>query len=129
MNRQTVIYWVVTGLFVAAMAGGGVADVMRVTSMKEAMANLGYPEYLLTILGVAKLLGVVAILLPRWPLLKEWAYAGFTFDLLGATASHGLNGDGISEILPPLVLFGLAAASYFLRPASRKLDRINSAPS
>jgi hypothetical protein len=89
--------------------------------MAGEMMTLGYPAYVMTILGIAKLLGVGALLIPGRPLLKEWAYAGFTFNMLGATASHLFVGDPMSETLPPLVLLCLGAVSYQLRPASRRL--------
>lgn len=86
------------------------------------MATLGYPEYLMTILGVAKISGVIALLIPGLPLLKEWAYAGFTFDILGASASHAFVGDPVGEILIPLVLLTICIASYCWRPPSRRLE-------
>jgi uncharacterized membrane protein YphA (DoxX/SURF4 family) len=104
------------------MTAGGTMNLMRAEMQKEAMAALGYPEYLMTILGVAKILGVIALLIPKTPLLKEWAYAGFTFDLLGAAASHAFNGDAIVEAIVPLVILAIAIASYFLRPSSRRLQ-------
>ena len=96
-------------------------NLLRVELQQEAMANLGYPMYLMTILGVAKILGVIALLAPRLPLLKEWAYAGFTFDMLGAAASHAFVGDSPAEIVTPLVVLVIAIASYCLRPPTRKL--------
>ncbi len=83
--------------------------------------KLGYPDYLMTILGVWKLLGVAAILSPAMPRLKEWAYAGFFFDLSGAVASHLMSGDAVAHAIAPLVIGVLAIASWSLRPASRKL--------
>ena len=85
MNKRLIGYWVATALFCLAMTAGGMMNLMRAEMQKEAMAALGYPVYLMTILGVAKILGVIALLIPKTPLLKEWAYAGFTFDLLGRT--------------------------------------------
>ena len=76
----------------------------------------------MTIIGAAKLLGVVALLVPGWPLLKEWAYAGFAFDLIGATASHIFVGDTLGETLPPVAMFVLGAVSYHLRPAERRIS-------
>ena len=96
-------------------------NLLRVELRQEAMANLGDPMYLMTILGVAKILGVIALLAPRLPLLKEWAYAGFTFDMLGAAASHAFVGDSPAEIVTPLVVLAIAIASYCLRPPKRKL--------
>ena len=91
------------------------------------MTALGYPSYFMTILGAAKLLGVAAVLAPGLPLLKEWAYAGFAFNLIGAVATHIAVADPIGEWLPPLVLLGLGAASYVLRPASRRLAAVGFA--
>ena len=121
MNKQIVGYWAVTALFCVAMTASGVMNLLGVEQMKEAITALGYPEYLMKILGVAKVLGVFALLIPGAPLLKEWAYAGFTFDLLGASASHAFAGDPIAETIVPLVILGIAAASYFLRPEPRRL--------
>ncbi|QDT60543.1 hypothetical protein SV7mr_30670 [Stieleria bergensis] len=124
MNKQLVGYWAVTALFCVAMAASGAMNLLRVEQMRESITALGYPEYLMTILGVAKVLGVVALLIPGAPLLKEWAYAGFTFDLLGASASHAFMSDPIAETIVPLVILGIAAASYFLRPATRRLQLV-----
>ena len=114
-------YWVPTGLFCALFVFGGISHLFRLEPQLEGMQTLGYPLYTMTILGVAKLLGVAALLMPGQPLLKEWAYAGFTFDLLGASASHAFNGDPVTEILIPLAVLGLGAASYLMRPPSRRL--------
>ena len=121
MKKQVVGYWTFTILFCVAMTASGAMNLLRVEQMKEAITALGYPEYLMTILGIAKILGVIALLIPGAPLLKEWAYAGFTFDLLGASASHAFKTDPIVETVVPLVVLGIAAASYFLRPESRRL--------
>ena len=102
MNKRLIGYWVATALFCLAMTAGGTMNLMRAEMQKEAMTALGYPDYLMTILGVAKILGVIALLIPGVPLLKEWAYAGFTFDLLGAGSSHAFVGDSPAEILVPL---------------------------
>ena len=85
------------------------------------LSHLGYPAYFATILGVWKLLGAIAIVVPRFPRLKEWAYAGFFFDLTGGAASRAYVGDGIADIVAPLGFLVLVAASWALRPASRKL--------
>jgi len=121
MNKQFFGYWIATGLFCLAMTAGGTMNLMRAEIQKESIVALGYPEYLMTILGTAKLLGVFALLIPGVPLLKEWAYAGFTFDLLGASSSHAFVGDSPMETLLPLVILGIAAISYLLRPESRRL--------
>ena len=121
MKREDLMYWVATGLFCAAFSMGGTSHLLRLPNVAESMSALGYPAYMMTILGVAKLLGVAALLIPQQPFLKEWAYAGFAFDLLGAIASHLFAGDPIVTVIPPMVVMGLGAASYALRPASRRL--------
>ena len=121
MNVRLIGYWLATGLFCLAMGSGGTMNLLRAEVQRESMAALGYPEYLMTILGVAKVLGVIALLLPRTALLKEWAYAGFTFDLLGASASHAFAGDPIVETIIPLVVLSIAFVSYCLRPPQRRL--------
>ena len=121
MNKTLIGYWILASIFCLAMTAGGVMNLIRFEAQQEAMTNLGYPVYLMTILGVAKIAGVVALLIPGMPLLKEWAYAGFTFDLLGASASHAFVGDPAPEIITPLVLLAIAAGSYWLRPPDKRL--------
>ena len=89
--------------------------------MLKGVTALGYPAYLLYILGPAKLAGSFVLAFPGLPRLKEWAYAGFTIDFLGAAASHGLHGDGFGMIVAPLVALAILMGSYLLRPASRRL--------
>lgn len=117
MTLKNIAFWASTGLFALAMGAGGLADITG--GMAEAMAQLGYPLYFATILGVWKLLGVVALLVPGFDRIKEWAYAGFFFNLTGAAASHFLNGDGVGAMVPPLVLLGVASVSYALKDADR----------
>ena len=120
MNRTTA-YWVATGLFAAIFLAGGLGHLLRAENIAESMAALGYPPYVMTILGVAKLLGVAALLMPGRPLLKEWAYAGFTFDLAGAFASHVFVGDPAGETLAPVMVFAVGATSYLLRPPAARI--------
>jgi hypothetical protein len=87
----------------------------------EGITHLGYPVYLLTLLGVWKLLGVAAVLAPKSPLLKEWAYAGFFFTMTGAIFSHLAVGDPAKEIFPALLLLLLTVVSWYFRPVNRKL--------
>lgn len=115
------VYWGATGLFCLAMATSGTLNLLRVEFVKEGLTGLGYPVYLMTILGVAKLLGVVALLVPRMKRLKEWAYAGFTFELLGATASHAFIRDEIGETVTPVVVLAFLLVSYMTRPSDRRL--------
>ncbi|RZK75476.1 MAG: DoxX family protein [Pedobacter sp.] len=84
------------------------------------MINLGYPVYILTIIGVWKILGVIAVLVPKFPLVKEWAYAGFFFAMCGALFSHAAKGDGAIELFGPALLLVLTVISWYFRPADRK---------
>ena len=121
MDRRDIAYWIVTGLFCLALAFSGVTHLFHFEFMVKNMTLLGYPVYVMTIIGSFKLAGVATLLAPRLPLLKEWAYAGFTFNLIGATASHFFSGDPFSHWVRPLLVLGLGTASYLLRPPSRRL--------
>jgi hypothetical protein len=87
----------------------------------DGITHLGYPVYFLTILGVWKILGVVALLIPKFPLLKEWAYAGFFFIMTGAIFSHIATGDPANELIPSLLLLILTVVSWYFRPADKKI--------
>jgi len=132
MTKKTIAYGITTGVAAAAFALGGAMDLAHGKEIEEGMAHLGYPAYFLTILGVWKLLGAVAITAPGTARLKEWAYAGMAFDLTGAAASHAAVGDGADKVVTPLVILAVVAASYLLRPASRVLGapmvRVTPAP-
>jgi len=114
-KKQRVIYWVVTILFLLPMAGSGVPEALfgRPAATAATIAHLGYPLYLMRMLGLAKVLGAVAIVSNRSKTLKEWAYAGYTFNLLGAVASHLIVGDGPVAAAPAIVL-ALVLTSYRL---------------
>ena len=121
-RRHIIAYWVTTALVVFELALGGVWDVLRVPQVRGLIERLGYPAYFLVILGIWKLLGAVALVIPRFPRLKEWAYAGVLFDLTGAVASllaSGLIDAGTMAY--PIVMTGVAVASWALRPSSRRL--------
>ncbi|MEQ1502845.1 MAG: DoxX family protein [Myxococcota bacterium] len=121
MNNKLIGYWAVTGLFALALTGSGLGDLTRAAPIVEGLTHLGYPWYFPLILGFWKVLGVVGILAPGFPRVKEWAYAGFFFALTGAAASHLFAGDGLGGAVAPLVLLGLGIGSYALRPADRAL--------
>jgi len=106
--------WLTTGLFTAAMAISGIAYVTGAGAVLDGIRQLGYPDYFLRLLGVAKLLGVVGLLVPRLPRVREWAYAGFTFDLVAAVASHVLTGTA-SHAPAAMIALALMSASYVLR--------------
>jgi uncharacterized membrane protein YphA (DoxX/SURF4 family) len=128
MKMRNIMYWIATGLTAAAFVLGGVVDIGRGPQVAEGMKQLGYPLYLALILGVWKVLGALAIVAPRLPLLKEWAYAGIFFDLTGASASHALSHDTAGHILTPLILLVIVAISWALRPPSRRLVCFSERP-
>lgn len=119
-KRNNIIYWVSTLWLALGMASTGVVQLMRIPEEVESITHLGYSVYMLTVLGIWKLLGVGAILVPRTPLLKEWTYAGFFFVMTGAVVSHLEVGDLLSTIWPPALLIALTAVSWYFRPADRK---------
>lgn len=121
MNIRTIVYWIATVLTAFVFLSGGATYLLGVKEPLEGMAALGYPRYFVTILGVWKILGGLTILAPRTPRLKEWAYAGITFDLTGAAISHAAMHDPAWHIAVPLVILAIAAASWALRPPSRVL--------
>lgn len=127
-KRNKIIYWIATLWLALGMFSTGMVQLLKVES-EGALAppgvwgikQLGYPVYFLTILAIWKLLGVVAVLIPRFPLLKEWAYAGFFFIMTGAIFSHVATGSAAVEMLPSLLLLTLTVVSWYFRPAERKL--------
>jgi hypothetical protein len=120
MKKITIPYWVFTGLLSALMLMGSIPDIMLDPAAVALFEHLGYPDYLLPFLGVAKLLGVVAILVPGFPRIKEWAYAGFTFDLAGAMYSSISVGDPASMWLTYIIGFLLIFGSYGFYHKKRK---------
>jgi hypothetical protein len=121
-DRATMItYWIATGLLVAELGLGGIWDVLRIPLVRNVVTDLGYPTYFLVLLGTWKLLGAAALLAPRLPLLKEWAYAGAFFVFSGAIVSHLTTGKDLHEIWFLSVVLILIAASWALRPATRTL--------
>lgn len=121
MKSRNIGYWATTGLVALAFAFGGAMDVSQAPDVVAGMAHLGYPAYFATLIGVWKLLGAVAIVVPGFPRIKEWAYAGMFFDLTGASVSHAASGDPVANVVTPLLILGLVVASYLLRPESRRL--------
>ncbi len=124
-KRNKIIYWVTTGLLAFGMLAQGFAQIAQTKGYVDIIVNLGYPIYFLYIIGNWKILGVIAILIPRFPLLKEWAYAGFFFIMSGAVFSHIAAGDFMS-ITPAIILVILIVTSWYFRPESRKLISVNN---
>lgn len=124
-KRNKIIYWVSTIWLALGMLSTGIVQLLKPEEEIARITHLGYPVYFLTILGVWKILGVVAVLIPEFPRLKEWAYAGFFFAMSGALFSHLASGDSASEIFPSLLLLILIAASWYFRPANRKIISVS----
>lgn len=121
-RRHIIAYWVTTALVIFELALGGVWDVLRVPQVRGLIERLGYPAYFPVILGIWKLLGAVALVIPRFPRLKEWAYAGVFFDLTGAVASlFASELIDVGTMAYPIIMTGVAVASWALRPSSRRL--------
>ncbi len=125
-KAKKIAYWVATLWLALGMVSTGVVQLMQHPEEVEKMAGLGYPAYLLPLLGTWKLLGTAAILLPGFALLKEWAYAGFFFAMSGAIFSWVASGNHLSEALPALLLLVLNILSWFLRPPIRRLYPLHS---
>jgi hypothetical protein len=124
-KRNKIIYWIATLWMSLGMISGGIAQLFKAKETVEGITHLGYPVYFLTILGVWKILGVIAVLMPKFPLLKEWAYAGFFFTITGAIYSHIANGDEAKQIFGPVLLIVLIVVSWYFRPADRKIVSVN----
>ena len=131
-KRNKIVYWIATIWLGSGMLSTGVLQLFKAKA-EGALAppgvygitHLGYPIYFLTILGIWKILGVVALLIPKFPLLKEWAYAGLFFSMSGAVFSHIAVGDPVKEIIPSLLLLVLTVMSWYFRPADRKIFSVN----
>ncbi|WP_118193692.1 DoxX family protein [Albibacterium indicum] len=120
-KRNRTIYWILTIFLSVGMLAGGIQQMLQIGGYNEIVTQLGYPLYMLSILGVWKILGVVAILIPRFTLLKEWAYAGFFFAMSGAAISHFSVGQPFIEALPSLILLLVTILSWYTRPADRQI--------
>ena len=121
-RRKIIVYWLTTALVVFELTMGGALDILRVPQVRGLIERLGYPAYFLLILGTWKLLGAVALVIPKFPRLKEWAYAGVLFDLTGAVASLFASGlINVGAMAYPIIMIGVAVASWALRPPSRRL--------
>jgi len=128
-KRKKITYWIATIWLSLGMLSTGAVQLLKMKGDSpgsvDSMTHLGYPVYFVTLLGIAKILGVVALLIPKYPLLKEWAYAGFSFMMSGAIFTHIAAGNSMSEIFPSLLLLILASVSWYFRPADRKLILVN----
>jgi hypothetical protein len=127
-RASKITYWIATVWLALGMLSTGAVQLFKGKEGQggaDMIAHLGYPLYLLTILGIWKILGVVAVLIPKFSLLKEWAYAGFFFIMSGAIFSHIELGDPITESFPALLLLILTVVSWYFRPPGRRLILVN----
>ncbi|TMI61860.1 MAG: DoxX family protein [Bacteroidetes bacterium] len=124
-KRNKIIYWIATIWLSLGMVSTGTVQILKLKGESpgglDSMVHLGYPVYFVTLLGICKILGVIVLLLPKFPLLKEWAYAGFFFMMSGAIFTHIAAGNSPSEIFPSLLLLILTVISWYFRPVDRKL--------
>jgi hypothetical protein len=123
-KRDKIIYWVSTIWLSLGMVSTGIVQIIQMEEEVQKMNTLGYASYFLTIIGVWKILGVIAVLAPKFPLVKEWAYAGFFFLMSGAIFTHLAVGDNAVEYFGPGLLLMLTIVSWYFRPSDRKIQTI-----
>ncbi|WP_341839675.1 DoxX family protein [Chitinophaga caseinilytica] len=120
-KSSKIIYWIATIWLALGMLSGGIMQLIQYKDSVQGIMHLGYPAYFVSLLGVWKILGVVALLVPGFPVVKEWAYAGFFFAMSGAVISHVISGDGFAQIAPSLFALILTVISWYFRPVSRRV--------
>lgn len=118
---QKITYWIATCWLALGMISTGMVQLVKMDEEMEMMSHLGYPLYFTTILGIWKLLGSIAILVPKVPLIKEWAYAGFFFAMTGAVFSHLAVQDPLTDLFGPILLIILTFISWYFRPSDRRI--------
>ena len=131
-KKHKIIYWIATLWLALGMLSTAAVQLLKTKDGQGgvySITHLGYPVYFLTILGVWKILGVITVLIPKFPLLKEWAYAGFFFTMSGAIISHMALGDPFKDIAPSLLLLVLTVVSWYFRPPGRKTAALVFIPS
>lgn len=120
-KKNKIIYWIATLWLALGMVSTAIVQLIKMKEEVEMINHLGYPLYFLTLLGIWKILGVIAILIPKYPLLKEWAYAGFFFAMSGAVYSHLVCGDDLKALFGPVLLLVLTITSWYFRSSERKI--------
>lgn len=128
MKKIKITYWVLTGLFLFVMVGSAIPDVLVQDIAVQGFKEMQMPAYLLPFVGVAKILGAIAILIPGYPRIKEWAYAGLMFDLIGAVYSVAASGKSVENWAPMFLFIALGFASYFYYhklQKAKELSRVN----
>ena len=131
MNKlNKIIYWISTIWLALGMLSTGAGQLFKMKAGQggaDMITHLGFPVYFLILIGVWKILGAITVLIPKFPLVKEWAYAGFFFAMTGAIFSHIAMNDSLSELFPSLLLLILTFVSWYFRPADRKIFAVNKA--
>ena len=120
-KRKSIWFWIITAILSFCIFSGGLAQAFQVDGVVKGFKPLGYPNYFISIIGIWKVLGIIAILIPGFKLLKEWAYAGIFFEMSGAVISHIASNDVSLQIIAPIVLAVFTVLSWYLRPADRKI--------
>ena len=120
-KRKLIWYWIITILLSFCIFFGGLTQALQLKEVLQGFKPLGYPTYFISLIGIWKMLGVIAILIPKFPLLKEWAYAGIFFAMTGAVISHLASNDIHPQIIAPFVLAVFTVLSWYLRPANRRV--------
>ena len=124
-KRNKIIYWIFTIWLSLGMVSTALVQLFKSKEEVDNITHLGYPVYLLTIIGTWKILGVISVLIPKFTLIKEWAYAGFFFAMSGAIISHIASGNPVNKIFPALLLLVLTVISWYFRPANRRIVLAN----
>lgn len=124
MKKLKIFYWIFTGLMAALLGLGAIFDAISAPEAIEHVTHIGYPAYIVPFLGVAKMAGIIAILIPGFPRVKEWAYAGLIYDLVGAMYSHMSAGEPVSAWAPLTILVLLVVGSYILYHKIKKLSTV-----
>jgi hypothetical protein len=124
-KRKLIWYWIITAILSFCIFFGGLAQALQLKETVQGFKPLGYPNYFISLIGIWKMLGVIAILIPKFKLLKEWAYAGIFFVMSGAVISHIASNDVSVQIIAPFLLAVLTVLSWYLRPLNRKIISVN----
>src|ERR1700731_1160401 len=124
-KRKQIWYWIITALLSICIFTGGMFQAMQSKEVLQGFKPLGYPTYFIALIGIWKMLGVIAILIPKFKLLKEWAYAGIFFTMTGAVISHIASNDIHPQIIAPIVFAVFTVLSWYLRPPDRRIISVN----
>ena len=124
-KRKLIWYWIITAILSFCIFSGGLAQALQVNGVVRGFKPLGYPTYFISLIGIWKMLGIIAILIPKFKLPKEWAYAGIFFTMTGAVISHIASNDVSVQIIAPIVLAIFTVLSWYWRPADRKIASVD----